>query len=150
MSIGASHNDREQALSSTIFDNAFRECASSSANGKREDLSERNPDLNAVSATCGATRRRQMRDVRYDCHASGDDQNQRKDYCDLRQPAFRQSSLITDKSGDLLLGSENEGSRSPSGSRGMCRDFCLATTDPLTVVSRGYGRIDDRAVSRLG
>ena len=137
MSIGASHNDREQALSSTIFDNAFRECASSSANGKRE--SERNPDLNGVSATCGATRRRQMRDVRYDCHASGDDQNQRKDYCDLRQPAFRQSSLITDKSGDLLLGSENEGSRSPSGSRGMCRDFCLATTDPLTVAKVRLG-----------
>ena len=133
MSIGASHNDREQALSSTIFDNAFRECASSSANGKREDLSERNPDLNAVSATCGATRRRQMRDVRYDCHASGDDQNCAKII------AICESSLITDKSGDLLLGSENEGSRSPSGSRGMCRDFCLATTDPLTVAKVRLG-----------
>ena len=37
----------------------------------------------ALSATCGATRRRQMRDVRYDRDASGDDQNQRKDYCYL-------------------------------------------------------------------
>jgi hypothetical protein len=34
----------------------------------------------ALSATCGATRRRQMRDVRYDRDASSDDQNQRKDY----------------------------------------------------------------------
>ena len=25
---------------------------------------------------------------------------------------------------------ENEGSRSPSGNRGMCRGLCLATTDP--------------------
>ena len=100
MSIGASHNDREQALSSTIFDNAFRECASSSANGKREDLSERNPDLNAVSATCGATRRRQMRDVRYDRDASGDDQNQRKDYCSLfynRVASFAPNVAITSK-----------------------------------------------------
>ena len=35
------------------------------------------------SATCGATRRRQMRDERYDRDASGDDQNQHKDYCYL-------------------------------------------------------------------
>jgi len=37
----------------------------------------------ALSATCGAIRRRQMRDIRYDRDASSDDQNQRKDYCYL-------------------------------------------------------------------
>ena len=35
------------------------------------------------SATCRATRRRQMRDERYDRDASGNHQNQRKDYCYL-------------------------------------------------------------------
>src|SRR5215471_12117928 len=43
----------------------------------------------------------------------------------------------------------HERSRSPSGSRGMCRGFCLAT-DPLTVAKEGYRRIDDRAVSGVG
>lgn len=34
----------------------------------------------ALSATCGATRQRQMRDERHDRDATRDDEDQRKDY----------------------------------------------------------------------
>ena len=59
--------------------------------------------------------------------------------------------LVSSSSSIAPRSSANAGAEAPAGSgSGLCRGFCLATTDPLTVVSRGYGRIDDRAVSRLG